>query len=153
MRSSAGLGPKTVWSSETRSRARRRRRWESARRAPVEEGSETQLFRRATDGRLAQARRHRRAALKLPRTLGVREKRTWSRVGAYGLVARPVFKTGEAVARRLVGSIPTRSRQARQYAQVTRMRMSICTPLASRGVSCRRRGFVGHGSRTVTNCV
>jgi hypothetical protein len=32
----------------------------------------------------------------------------WERTG---LVARPVFKTGEAVARRLVGSIPTRSRQ------------------------------------------
>ena len=34
----------------------------------------------------------------------------WERTG---LVARPVFKTGEAVARRLVGSIPTRSRHRR----------------------------------------
>ena len=46
-----------------------------------------------------------------PRVCVAREKRpddAWERTG---LVARPVFKTGEAVARRLVGSIPTRSRQ------------------------------------------
>ena len=50
---------------------------------------------------------------------------SWERTS---LVARTVFKTAEAVARRLVGSIPTRSRHNFESTRNTPQKMGACRP-------------------------